>query len=102
MSVPKLCLPKWKVTSRDVVVVAIFILFGCAYYSAYQRNDHDALTNFNGAILTAFASAWGYHLGSSKGAQENRDTLNAIATQPSVTAPQATTQTINVAAPEPD
>lgn len=99
---PKAPAPFWWPSARDLTIGVIFVLFSCAYWSAWQAGDHDALTGFNGAILTAFATAYGYHLGSSKGAAENRDVLNKIAATPSVSAPLATSQTVNVTRPADD
>lgn len=46
-----------------------------AFFVAYFRNPDDTM---KGALLAAFAASWGYYLGSSKGAAENRVALNKV------------------------
>lgn len=65
---------RWPDT-KACIAGALILLFALAY--AHDPDD-DTL---KGALIGAFAAAWGYYLGSSKGASENRDTLNAIATK---------------------
>jgi len=61
-----------KITARELV--AFLIIAG--FFTAYFIDPSDQI--FKGAIVAAFASACGYYLGSSKGAQENRDALNKL------------------------
>lgn len=56
-------------------VVALTIIAG--FLAAYFSDPHD--DTMKGALIAAFAGAWGYYLGSSKGAAENRETLNRVA-----------------------
>lgn len=54
---------------------AIALLLITAFLVAYFLRPTDVMS---GALLAAFAAAWGYYLGSSKGASENRDALNRM------------------------
>jgi hypothetical protein len=62
-------LPGWPET-KAVVALAIIALFAAAYL--HEPTDD----TMKGALIAAFAGAWGYYLGSSKGASENREALN--------------------------
>lgn len=57
---------------RPIVSLIIILMFGGAFLS----NPRDE--TLRGALVTAFATAVGYYLGSSKGAAENRETLNKL------------------------
>jgi hypothetical protein len=53
-------------------VIALVIITG--FFVAYAQDPSD--DTMKGALIAAFAGAWGYFLGSSKGAHENREALN--------------------------
>lgn len=55
--------------TRAVVATFIIVLFAVAYI----RDPNDTM---QGALLMAFAGAWGYYLGSSKGAAEANNRLD--------------------------
>jgi hypothetical protein len=65
---------RWPDT-RAVVALVIILAFLAAYFL-------DPSDTMKGALIAAFAGAWGFYLGSSKGAQENRETLNRLAQGP--------------------
>lgn len=65
--------PWWAPKPAAVISVLIIGLFTVAYL----RNPSDQ--TLVGALIAAFSAAWGYYLGSSKGAAENRETLNHLA-----------------------
>ncbi len=69
ITLPAITVPRMQF--RDAVVTAIIAAFIVAYF---REATPDQM--MKGALLTAFAAAWGFHLGSSKGAAENRDALN--------------------------
>lgn len=57
---------------RQVVTVLIIGGFFWAYFLDPSNET------MRGAIIAAFAGAWGYWLGSSQGAHENREALNKL------------------------
>lgn len=59
-------------TTQAMIAGFIILLFG----AAYMKEPTD--DTMKGALIAAFAGAWGYYLGSSKGASENRETLNDL------------------------
>lgn len=68
--------------TRTVVALSLIALFAFAYF----HNPDDELT---GALIGAFSGAWGYYLGSSKGAADASaqagkatDALASVATAP--------------------
>lgn len=61
-----------KATMRAVVALLII----GAFLAAYLLDPADE--TMKGALIAAFAGAWGYYLGSSQGAHENREALNRI------------------------
>lgn len=63
-----------------IVTLALIGLFSFAYF----KNTDDEM--FKGALIAAFAAAYGYWLGSSSGSKQNGDVVRQIAAQPSVTA----------------
>lgn len=63
-----------------LVTMALIGLFAAAFFS----NPSDE--QFRGALIGAFAAAYGYWLGSSSGSKQNGDVVRAIAAQPSVVA----------------
>jgi hypothetical protein len=63
-----------------VVTMALIALFAAAFFS----NPSDE--QFRGALIGAFAAAYGYWLGSSSGSKQNGDVVRRIAEQPTVTA----------------
>lgn len=74
------------------VSFVVISLFGVAYW---RNSENEMLI---GALISAFTGAVGYWLGSSKGAQDNRDQLNkaqdrllAVSTAPKPTAPAPST-----------
>jgi hypothetical protein len=58
----------------DIPAMVSVIIIG-GFFVAFFMNPADQ--TFRGAIVTAFAAAWGFWLGSSRGAHENREHLNA-------------------------
>lgn len=51
-----------------------------AFVTAYFLDTSDE--TLKGALIAAFSAAWGYWLGSSQGAAENREALNRLAEAP--------------------
>jgi hypothetical protein len=66
--------------TRATIALIIILAFFAAYF-------HDPSQVMQGALIAAFAGAWGYYLGSSKGAAENRDQLNRVTDKLSGTDP---------------
>lgn len=70
---------KFDFAFRELVALSLILLFGALLY----ENPHDKTVI--GALLTAFAGAWGFYLGGSKvgsdTAAKNADTLTAQATK---------------------
>ena len=54
-------------------LVVAFVIIALFAYAFIHNPTDDTL---KGALIAAFAGAWGYYLGSSKGAVENREQLN--------------------------
>lgn len=55
---------------RFIITAAIILLFGIAY--VHNQGDEA----IKGALITAFAAAYGYWLGSSKGAQSQTENVS--------------------------
>jgi hypothetical protein len=51
-------------------LVVALIIIGSFFYVYWQRPDDDTL---KGALIAAFAGAWGYFLGSSSGSKKNAE-----------------------------
>jgi hypothetical protein len=64
---------------RALLAAALVAAFLVAYF--LDRTDE----TLKGALIAAFSAAWGYWLGSSQGAAENRETLNRMAEGPKET-----------------
>ncbi len=63
---------------RHIDVAAIIALaIIAAFIAAYFRSPDNA--TLEGALVTAFAAAWGFFLGSSHGARASREQLGRIA-----------------------
>ncbi len=63
----------WKLPETRAVISLIII---AAFLVAYFIDRSDIM---QGALIGAFSGSWGYYLGSSKGATDNRQALNRIA-----------------------
>lgn len=63
--------PKWLPDPKVCIAFAIIFMFAMAYFQTPTPDDV-----MKGALIAAFAGAWGFYLGSSKGAAENRDQIN--------------------------
>ena len=57
---------------RGLITVVIVVGFFVAYFMEPSNET------MKGALIAAFAGAWGYWLGSSHGAAENREALNRV------------------------
>ena len=83
---------------RAVIVLIImaltcFMLVSTLFFVVPVAN-HDDYKEFQGALLTAFAAAWGYYLGNSSGASMAREQVGkaldlAQPPAPSITLPLA-------------
>lgn len=68
---------------RAIVALIIMFLFGVGYagtlFIVVPQQNHDTYEQFQGALLTAFAAAWGYFLGTSRSSTEKDATISALA-----------------------
>ena len=55
---------------RAFVVVCIFFLYAGGFVQAAWVKNEDALKDYRTALLIAFAAAYGYYIGSSKGSAD--------------------------------
>lgn len=61
-------------SARATMRGAIALIIIAGFFVVYFLDPDDA--TMKGALIAAFAGAWGYYLGSSQGAHENREILN--------------------------
>lgn len=66
---------------RSWVTVALILGFFAAYTLNALRNDNEAMNLMNGALIAAFAGAWGYWLGSSSASSAKDATITTLATK---------------------
>lgn len=67
--------PFWWPDPQTVIAIMVMMMFGAVYW----QNPHDE--SLKGAVITAFAAAYGYFIGSSAGAKRANDRLaNATGT----------------------
>lgn len=69
-----------KPSAQLIIALLIIGYFGVAYLI------DPADETMKGALIAAFAGAWGFFLGSSSGSKANGDIIRQIAKQPTVTA----------------
>lgn len=67
-----------RLTVREVIALIVIVAFLVAYFV-------EPTAEMRGALIAAFTGAIGYYLGSSKGAQENREALNRLHERPEQT-----------------
>jgi hypothetical protein len=63
---------------RGWVTAAVIGGFFMAYVLNWFQGDTEALNLMNGALIAAFAGAWGYWLGSSSGSDSKTNTISDL------------------------